>query len=804
MGPGNKLKSEHLLLSAFLLSVFVLAIIRVTDTDTWMHLSLGRIIWQLKGLPVTEPYVYTASGSPFAYSSWLFGLVYYLAYLAFNFYGVVLLKALTVTAVIWILIRDALRPFRNLVVSLAVMLVMVMLLRQRFVERPDTFMMVFLSFSVFSLNAYVYDNKKYLYLLPVVHFLWANCHSSINLMVVPFGAFIVGGMVQRYFQGSGVHSPATPSPSQIRMMLVIMVASFAASLINPYFIGQYFFGAKILAIPWYKQEIMELQAPTWGLTKWPYLLTLAVILSFAVNRKRFSLVHFLLVFPFVALSFTSNRFIFVLGTIAGPVLARNLSSFLDQQSWGRIFLSKRAIAFSVIMVLIYPLLFISQEAPLARRDEKFGFGADFEPLPEKALQYMDKRGIYGRIFQTFEWGGYINWRDFPRRSVFIDPRGELPVSLLEKTRIVLTKNGVMDSLAEQYGLKAVLIKYPQSASKGKNGSDFVPFFSNPRWALVYWDDISLLYLKRGDLYDSVIETDEYQLVRPADTIRESISRLHDDRDMQKMIEELKRNIRETHSSRGYYYLSLLDIEAGHYRDAIAAAEEVLKLLGEDSTEAYNVMARAYFRLGNLDESIRFYKKSFALIEDASVSYNIGVNYAAKGDRKNALLYLTKALGLNENLLSVYPVMIRLYQEESGDPVAMDRILKRYERARTRNEGEVHFRKGMEAYMAKRFEEAAEEFRKSLEVSPQSPVAYSNLGYVYFDMKMIDRAFEYQRKALEVDPNYANAHYGLALIYKDRGALVSARRHWEEYLRIEPQGYFSRRAAEQIKGLENTH
>ena len=45
---------------------------------------------------------------------------------------------------------------------------------------------------------------------------------------------------------------------------------------------------------------------------------------------------------------------------------------------------------------------------------------------------MDRRNITGRVFNLFQWGGYITWRDFPKRTVFVDPRGYIPTDLLEK------------------------------------------------------------------------------------------------------------------------------------------------------------------------------------------------------------------------------------------------------------------------------------------------------------------------------------------------------------------------------------
>ncbi len=252
----------RLLQILFLATVFILALNEIEDPDVWLHLSFGRLIWNLRGFPPTEPFLYTMQGQPFSYSSWLFGLIYYAAYHAFNIYGVILLKAVTVTTAFYILFRDSLRPYKNTVIAILVMLFIVIATRHRFLERPDTFMMVFLAFSIFSLKAFIYESKKYIYALPLVHMLWANSHSSITLMFVPFLAFLAGGLLQRYLAGKSELFKDAPSFSQLKIIMLIFIASFAPPLVSPYFINQYLYGAQFLASDVYKQGIVELKPST--------------------------------------------------------------------------------------------------------------------------------------------------------------------------------------------------------------------------------------------------------------------------------------------------------------------------------------------------------------------------------------------------------------------------------------------------------------------------------------------------------------------------------------------------------------
>lgn len=811
----QRLNYKHALIFLFLLSVFLLALCKIEDGDAWMHLSLGKVIWQLKGLPAKEPYVYTSLDKPFSYSAWLFGVTYYLSYLLFNVYGVILLKAITITTAFYILVRDSLRPYKNYIIAIIVMAVIVMMARNRFVERPDTFMMVFLSFSIFSLNAYVYDNKKYIYLLPFVHMLWANSHSSIAIMFVPFAAFIFGGILQGYLNRKLSTDFNTLTLPQLKTITLIFIASFAASLINPYFTDQYFYGTQSLISPisqyyygdqslptqWLKQEILELQPPTWQTTKWPYLMTAFVLLSFFLNRKRFSIIYFFLTIPFIILSFTAMRFIFLLGIIAGPILVRNLSAFVDSRAWNDFFSKRVLIAIAVIWLIFYTAFSLIQVRPFDNPEQAFtfGLGINYDFVPEGALRYMDKNNITGRMFHSYREGSYINWRDFPKRSVFVDPRWYIPEDLLEKMGIVSAKPLILDGFEKSYGFESILMQYPPFKTETPEAfSDVDIGISHPSWALVYWDDQSLLYLKRGGRYDSVIQKDEYHFVKPASGVYSVKSRLRDENVRANIIKELKRNIDMTGSSKANAILGFVYNEIGLYNDAINAFSRVrdFPFLYSHLIDAYNGFAYAYAKLGYLDESIRYYRKSLKIKKDAPTLYNIGLLYIQKDDKRAAMKYLEKALKLKPDFIVIYPFLISIYQE-FGMKDEVRKTTEMNEKVKLIKEGKEHFKNGLKAYLEGSPDVAIEEYKRSIEADPANPASYTNLGFIYIDRGLFDKAYEYHKKAVDIDPRFADAHYGLALIYKTWGDTKMEKKHWEEYLRIKPAGYYSRRARKRI-------
>ncbi len=88
------------------------------------------------------------------------------------------------------------------------------------------------------------------------------------------------------------------------------------------------------------------------------------------------------------------------------------------------------------------------------------------------------------------------------------------------------------------------------------------------------------------------------------------------------------------------------------------------------------------------------------------------------------------------------------------------------------EGEVWFRKGLQAYQSGRRSEADEDFERALAADPERPEVLNNLGILRLEEKRYTEAEALFRKALAVDPEYARAHLNLA------GALWGQRKQAE--------------------------
>ena len=792
-------------------AAFVLAVTRVEDPDTWTHLALGRLMVETRGLPLHEVLVFPSSGLPYHNTEWLFDIVLYLVFRAGGLAGVVLLKAATIALAFWVLFKDATLPREpgsdrvlRAVIAAAVLLGCLPMVRHRFIERPDIVLMVFLAFTVYALNAYLLEGRRLIFALPAVHLLWANMHPSVIVTVVPFGAALAGGGLLLLFRrGRGGKEPGIPpgipppipSVRQLKVVAGVLVADVLASLVNPRGIEILTLPFQLAASPWFTQEINELQRPSFGLYPGPYVLAGLLLLSFIALRRWRSLVPALMVLPFAYLGLSAVRFIFVFAIVGAPVLARHVAEIALAWSGARSRRPAMALAAAALAACaVSVVLALAQVPPFADSRKSIGLGADARFIPEGALRYLDTIGMRGRLFNAFHFGGYITWRDFPRRSAIIDGRGYVPGSLREEIHFARAYPEHLARLQAAYGFDAAVLDYPIYSGEGIEslGPDADWALTSPGWALVYWDDFALVYLRRSSPWDAVIARDEYRRLHPANGLPAFWRSLADKAAVPEIQRELERNVSQTGSARGRTLLGFALLQEGK-------ADAALQTFGsvrdpERRLDVLQGQALAWQQKGDKARVIETYERAVAVQEDALTLYGLGAALMDAGRVKDAIRPLERAREKNPALLPVYALLIEAYRR-AGDAQRESEVAQAGAAAVKRAQAAERARNGLGLNSGGRVPEAVAELEAASALDPDNAKIRSDLGFVYLYAGRTNDAVRLQRAALERNPRLAQAHYGLGLALEKSGDGQGGRRELAEYARLEPRSYLAWRLRE---------
>ena len=790
-------------------AAFGLALTRIDDPDAFTHLALGRDLVQRHGFPATEPFTFVSPDHPYYNPEWLFDVVLYVGWLAGGAAGVVLLKAGIVALAVWILWLDS-RAWdepscdraSGLLIRAAVLTAVVLMMRHRFVERPDVALMVFLAFTIYALNAYLAAGRRWVFALPLVQVLWTNTHPSVVVGVIPFLAVLGGGaalrvglpLVARWWDWRPT-DVRVPTWRQLGVVAAVLVGVLVATLLNPHGLDPLTLPFRLADRPWYRQEIFELQPPQPTLWPGPFVMAALVLLSLLTTATRLPVIPGLLALPFVRLGLSAVRFVYLLELVTAPIVARQVVVLAGhaRAKLERVAIVALAGVATVIATAVF-LLTLAGAGPLTDERKTAGFGVDTRWVPDGALRYLDARGIGGRLFNAFHFGGYIAWRDFPRRVPIIDGRGHVSPSLLEEIHFARVYPRHLERLHAAYGFEAAVMDYATYSGEAVEnviGPDADAGLASPDWALVYWDDVALVYLRRQGPHAAVVARDEYRHVRPANGPAGVERALADPARAAALRAELERNVRETDSSIGWL---LLGTATPDPERAIAAFLRV-----RDSVRrfpAYQSAAQAAWRQKDYRRATEFYDRALAMEPAATVLYNAGLVRVEAHDDRDAVRYLARAQRTDPNLAAVYPALIAAYRRLGDEPSARD-LGPAFLAAATRARIGDHVNDARRLLASGKVDDADARLAEALKLDGTSAPALALLGYVRIAQGRLDEAERAERSALATDPKYARAEWALAEIARRRGDEDGARRHREAFARLAPRSYDAWQVREEV-------
>ena len=451
-----------------------------------------------------------------------------------------------------------------------------------------------------------------------------------------------------------------------------------------------------------------------------------------------------------------------------------------------------AAALAVCAVSV--VLALAQVPPFADSRKSIGLGADARFVPEGALRYLDTHRHDGPPLQRVPLWRLHHLAGLPRRSAIIDGRGYVPGSLREEIHFARAYPEHLARLQAAYGFDAAVLDYPIYSGEGIEslGPDADWGLTSPGWALVYWDDFALVYLRRSSPWDAVIARDEYRRLHPANGLPAFWRSLADKAAVPEIQRELERNVSQTGSARGRTLLGFALLQEGK-------ADAALQTFGsvrdpERRLDVLQGQALAWQQKGDKARVIETYERAVAVQEDALTLYGLGAALMDAGRAKDAIRPLERAREKNPALLPVYALLIEAYRR-AGDAQREGEVAQAGAAAVKRAQAAERARNGLGLNSGGRVPEAVAELEAASALDPDNAKIRSDLGFVYLYAGRTNDAVRLQRAALERNPRLAQAHYGLGLALEKSGDGQGGRRELAEYARLEPRSYLAWRLRE---------
>lgn len=490
----------------------------IWDPDLGQHLTVGRAIWQLGGVPQVHLWSWPAYGRPDVLPSWGFRALLAPFWEWGGLPGLYAWRWLTTLgafAALWAAARVmGARGLSPLVALVACALVY----RQRSQVRPETLVAVLFALQVLALEARrarpaiaSWARDPVWWTVPVA-LAWANVHVSywMGFALLAFHALdaLLGG------------GPAPPAGrgrlARAAPFAAAGLAGAAASFLNP-------FGWRALWQPfeywltWRHEPIYrsigELAPVDWGVNLTNGLPALVVawpaLALWRAARGRADAVELLLCALFTWLGLTTQRFLGFYALAAAPYLGRGLAEALAAARRGRPApapWARAALAASACVAAALP--------ELARPEVPLGLGFARGIAPEAACERMAEWGVSGRGLNPFGLSGHLLLRFWP-------DRGRLPFMDIHQTGTAAERAAYQAAMGGGAGWRALddrhrfdwvlMHRHPTARVPLLDALD-----ADTAFALVFVDDAAALWVRRSGAMAPVAAARAYALLPGGD------------------------------------------------------------------------------------------------------------------------------------------------------------------------------------------------------------------------------------------------------------------------------------------------
>lgn len=422
------------------------------DGDLPRHLLMGKYVIETGTPPTQEIFSYPYEGKPYVSHEWLAGVLYYLSYLLFGFNGVVILAGILIATTFTIIYSQAVAEHGEHFLNFMLVILGAAVTSIHWIPRPHLFTMLFLAIWLIWIDRLNRGVQQKLWAFPILMLLWGNIHAEFVAGFLVLLAFIVGWIWQYLFARQRVNMQVG------RNLLLVSGASFLASLINPAGLRTWGIVLGYVNNSYLMSRITETRPPDFTSAEYLPLLIL-IILAFLLmifRRSKFTLAHIFLMLGFGMMSLFSARNAHLFGVVAPFVLLHGLGGIANLQAFKNIELMITRVESQMSGKMLPIVIAVIISTVVVARVGNFN---QIEPtiFPVDAVSWLKNNPQSGRMFNAFDWGGYILLHLWPQQNVFIESQTDVRGELTREYEAVVTLSSNWQEIFRKYDISWVII-----------------------------------------------------------------------------------------------------------------------------------------------------------------------------------------------------------------------------------------------------------------------------------------------------------------------------------------------------------
>lgn len=473
----------------WLAAVAVLALRPVGDFDTYWQLQSGRYMWETQTL-ITADTFSLAAQAPRLEHCWLHDLLLQAVYATGGLTLLSLLLPVVVATCAALLLCWNLRRVGSPAVVLPVLTLCLIASEPSWAIRPQLWTFLFSLLYLQLLSRGREEGWRAWGWLPVIMLPWCNLHAGCVLGLVLIGLFWCGEL-WRCLRGRS-------SRRSLGQLALAGTVTLAAAFVNPFGwripLGQLWAHANQFQVQAGLAEVellgnMEWLPPTFATVPFFYLVFGLWALLLLLRRRRLDPAEAIFFLAFAYMGFGQVRHTTLVSLLAGCYLPAGCGELTSRLPGTRLrFVPAAALARWGSIACLVALV------ALRAGHGTIGWGEERTLLPAAATDFVTERKLPANLYNAYDWGGYLMWRLYPDYLVFVDGRQDSREHFLAADTIDNAKPGWEQLLADS-GVNTLLIRTCYYDT-GEPLALVTALSRNPAWALVYRDEVALVYVRR--------------------------------------------------------------------------------------------------------------------------------------------------------------------------------------------------------------------------------------------------------------------------------------------------------------------
>jgi hypothetical protein len=370
--------------------------------------------------------------------------------------------------------------------------------------RPHIFTFLFLALWLAVLDALRAGRVERWWLLPLLMLPWANLHGAF---IAGFATWVLYGLgvawdavFHRFPPTEGLHGRFW------RAYLLGGGSALLVTLLNPSGLNLWRTSVGYLGSRYLVSHTAEYLPPNFQLpSTWPFLLMIGLlVVCLGLQARRMESARVVTAAAWLVMALYSVRNVPLFAIVAAPLIAQALADWLAAYHFRFPWINRlRRLDAGLLATdlslrgVLWPLVAVTAAVLLLGGGAVLSFpgpgvaGNAFDPavFPVAAADWLEANPQPGEMFNYFPWGGYLLYRDWPARRVFIDGQTDFyGEDLTRQYEQVLTLSYAWETVLDRYSVGYVIFPQDEPLTGVLR--------TRPGWKRVYEDATAVIFTRQ--------------------------------------------------------------------------------------------------------------------------------------------------------------------------------------------------------------------------------------------------------------------------------------------------------------------